>query len=240
MESIKIEYKWKIRTSLFVGSASESSRSDLDGVTYFNNEGLLSIPGTTIKGKLRAETEKILRTLGEKTCTPPSPENMCPHYFKDENLNTFCPACKIFGSPWRNSPFRFAEATLEDRDIETEKNVQNKINYQISVRPGTTISRKRRVVEEGKLFFLGVSSPGSEFILKGTIEGVFSNGDFSESQLGLILASLKSVKIIGGGKSRGLGWIGLEGLSVWADEKVLTVEEIKKAVGEIKVWQRQS
>jgi CRISPR/Cas system CSM-associated protein Csm3 (group 7 of RAMP superfamily) len=239
MKSIKIEYRWKIITSLFVGSSSESLRSDLDGITYFNSEGLLSIPGTTIKGKLRAKAEKILRTLGEETCTPPSPENTCPHYFGG-NLDKFCPACQIFGSPWLHSSLRFAQATLEDRDIEMERNVQNKINYQISIRPGTTVSRRRGVVEEGKLFFFGVSSPGSEFVLKGAIEGFFPNGDFSEPQLGLLLASLKSVKMIGGGKSRGLGWIGLEGLSVWVDAKVLTEEEIKKTIGEIKVWQRQS
>jgi len=54
------------------------------------------IPGSSLKGKTRAEAEKIARQDGMDVCSPPNVNNMCGTIKR--RMEDFCVCCRIFGT----------------------------------------------------------------------------------------------------------------------------------------------
>jgi len=142
---------------------------------------------------------------------------MCPHYFiKQNKKELYCPICEIFGSPWKESSLFFSDLLWEANDWK---------GINTGIRPGIAISRRRGVATEQKLFFVETSSPGALPEFRGNITVKLRD----EKQIALLILGLNSIRGLGGGKSRGMGWCRID-----IDSDTMSKEEIIKAMKEWK------
>lgn len=105
-----------------------------------------------------------------------------------------CPVCTIFG----NAGYQPARIFVEDFKLKDE-------NYSTSIRPRVSIDRYLRTAVDGGL-------SGTEVVENGVFEGtikVFLCGEYLKYERELVLA-MKMIDSIGGGKSRGFGFVDVE------------------------------
>ena len=193
-----------IDSALCVG-AGGSSGSLADKPIVRNSEGNLVIPGSQIKGRLRHECEKIARGLHWAVCYSPNPQTMCPQragltenfarpeYHVSGYEGKHCLICKIFGNPVLPSRILFDDLICTE-DPENLAEV---------LRPGVTINRCRRTAEEQKLYFLETSPANAQLKFTGHIH-LPSQPNYAGA---LIIAGMRHIHALGGGKSAGLGWL---------------------------------
>ncbi|MCC5634618.1 RAMP superfamily CRISPR-associated protein [Nostoc sp. CHAB 5844] len=198
-----------IDTALCIGAGgSDGTLSDKTIVR--NAKGQLIIPASQLKGRLRHECEKIMRGLEWQIFYAPTAEELCPteaqvdsKYHSDYQLENYkgyhCPISKIFGNPIIPS-----RIVVDDLICDWEKDA-----LQETFRPGVTINRRRRTAENQKLYFLETSPPNSQLEFKGAIHLLSGCPSYAKT---LILAGLRHIYALGGGKSAGLGWLRWEGL----------------------------
>ncbi|MGQ9626635.1 MAG: RAMP superfamily CRISPR-associated protein [Anaerolineae bacterium] len=192
---VEIEVRARFANPFNVGSGAEAG-SFAERPTLRDKDGWPFIPASSLKGRLRHECERLAKhLLGERwkeyNCHPPRAESMC------QEEDKLCPACRIFGSPWRRGLLHFSDLSL----AETEKEKIGGKAPSPTIRYGVSLSRHRRVAEEDRLFTTEVFLPGWELELVGRIEG-----DLEEKELALVLAGLRAIAGLGGGKTGGLGW----------------------------------
>ncbi len=201
--NVEIQVNIKPKDSLFIGGGSGASGTGVDSATVRRPDGCLIIPGSSFKGKLRSECERIARALGEDICLSPKPENMCPHYFlNDEKGMCYCIICKIFGSPWLKSPLSFTDLIWQRPYFHFKPEEWKRIR-KTEVRPGVSISRYTRVKIEKALFFKEVMNTGMDISFEGKITGNLE----TTKELALLISGIRALLSIGGMKSRGLGRI---------------------------------
>jgi len=145
------------------------------------------LPATTLKGFLREKAEILLRTWGHSVCLGPEPDQIC----RGSNP---CMVCRVFGNPWQPSPLHFGDARLVSEE-ET-----------LAVRVGVAISRYRRAAFPQRLFFLETTPP-LPTQWHARCYGYFPNHDAAREAARLIALAARLGVAIGGGKTRGLGWI---------------------------------
>jgi len=205
-----------IDTALCVG-AGGSSGSQADKPILKTADGRLVIPASQIKGRLRHECEKLTRALGWPTCESPAAQTMCPQRTgfdaKDQEDNDYeerfhldhdyrvpgdhryhCLICQIFGNPALPARVQLGDLIC----TEPPENIPDVL------RPGVTINRRRRTAEEKKLYFLETSPANAQLTFTGSIMLEPNLPDFAK---GLLIAGLKHIHALGGGKSTGLGWL---------------------------------
>lgn len=215
-----------IDTALCVG-AGGSSGSLADKPILKNAQGRLVIPASQVKGRLRHECEKLARALQWPVCESPVAQKMCPqrvgqsaetfdissyklrqgagHTHSDNQ--THCIICQLFGNPSLPARLQFSDLVCE----EPAENIPEVL------RPGVSINRKRRTAEEQKLYFLETSPANAQLRFTGSIQlqpawpllaeeemAGEATGDFAKA---LVLAGLRHIYALGGGKSTGLGWL---------------------------------
>ncbi len=83
------------------------------------------------------------------------------------------------------------------------------------------ISRRRGVVDEKKLFFTETSSSNANPVFKGKITGNIND----DKELALLYLGINKLRLIGSGKTRGLGWC-----KVCIEPMELTEDQIKEAI----------
>jgi CRISPR-associated Csx10 family RAMP protein len=155
--------------------------------------GVPMVPGSTFKGRLRHEVERLVRVLfpNEKSpCASPVADRMCQG--EDEP----CLVCRLFGSPWHPGKLAFSDFVVIEPELDDPP--LGELRY------GVGLSRQRRVAEDQLLYTTEVFLPGTPITLRGTI-----SGDFDEKDLALLKAGLENLFSVGGGKTKGLGWFDL-------------------------------
>jgi len=183
------------------------------------------IPGSTLKGKVRHECERIIRALiipwpEDWKCEAPDPKEMC------KGLN-ICPICRIFGSPWHPSCIIFDNLTLEIIEKASPRNWKQLHSLRATdLRAGVGINRERGVAEDDLLYSTETFSPHPVLVYQGHIIGSLKE----RKEVALLLAGLRSVPAIGSSRSRGLGWWHLE-ISVKLDDQSIPVDELIQEVG---------
>lgn len=184
-------------------------------------EGIPYLPGSTLKGIMRHEAEKIVRSLwkDEAVCRSPNPATMCPQNRPIEQR--FCPICRVFGSPWLPSSLIFS-------DLKPGERLDRQVMKDTKLRFGVGISRYRRVAAEDLLYTLEVAPAAQGVPFRGTIEGNIPDNEWKRL-LALVLASLQTINAIGGAKSRGLGWVTFKTVKV---EPTLSDKDIKEVLKE--------
>lgn len=216
-----------VNTALCVG-AGGSSGSLADKPILKNAEGRLVIPASQLKGRLRHECEKLVRALGWPVCESPVAQKMCPQRagLSEAEENEFhrssyqlrpgpgqshgdyqhhCLICQLFGNPSLPARLQFSDLVC----TEPEESIPEVL------RPGVSINRRRRTAEEQKLYFVETSPANAGLRFEGALQlqppWVSTNETPNETPVpfekALILAGLKHICALGGGKSAGLGWL---------------------------------
>jgi len=198
---VEISVSIKLKDSIFIGGGSGTSGMGVDSATISRSDGCLIIPGSSFKGKLRSECERIARAFEEEVCLPPIPDNMCPHYFlKSKKETYYCVICKIFGSPWLRGSLNFSDLIWKVPYNHFSPEEWKKVR-KTDIRPGVSISRYTKVKMERELFFKEVMYTGMDASFNGKITGNLG----TNKELALLIAGLRTLLSIGGMKSRGLG-----------------------------------
>ena len=188
-------------------------------------EGAPFIPASSVRGRVRAHLERLLRALGQPVCRPPRPEGMCPHAgVVADPAGPLCLACRIFGNAWHPSATSFEDLHLVRPGPEP---------VPLSYRTGTGISRWLGTVQTGRLFTVETTTGGG-LRFQGGVEGLLSR-----EEVGWLLAAVGTVRHLGGGKARGLGEVRLRvaHLFRWDPQVGAWVEEdpenlVKEVVGD--------
>jgi CRISPR-associated protein Csm3 len=199
-------------------------------------EGLPYIPGSSLKGAWRSYTEAILRTLqgagGKRlACNPitreaDSAERCLPQsrvkalkerYRQDQDRldavlrEESCLACRVFGNG-------HLAAKLLIKDLM----IQPATFYRTEVRDGVAIDRDSARAADGFKYQFETVPAGAAFDLEVVVENA------SDAELGAALLGLRALErgdiLLGGAKSRGLGWCRLE--SHWDKSDYVTAENL--------------
>lgn len=158
-----------------------------------SQEGQPYIPASTLKGAMRIDFERLVRTRGIDICHAPDPERMC----------SVCPACRLFGNPRRPGKLRFFDARLRNRPPLVQQSYQE--------RTGVALSRVLRRAAPKKLFNFETTATGMELVFESRIECLEELTD-EEKQLFEDCLRWWSEEglCLGSNRSRGLGWLHLQ------------------------------
>lgn len=214
---VSIRASARFETPLHIGSGVTGESAALKPLLK-DDLGRPYLPGSSLKGVLRHEAERLVRALaGENAvCRAPRAETMCPQW---PRFGEFCPVCRTFGSPALFSTFHFGDLRADVADAEAITST--------ALRCGVGVSRYRSAAAENLLYTTEVVSAAPMVPFSGDIEG-----DVPESEgngpLALLLAAIGALRMVGGGRSRGLGWLKLE-----VTAPPLTPVQIKE---ELKRW----
>jgi len=170
------------------------------------------LTATAVKGLLRAGAGAVLRAWGMQICTPPNPAEMCPP-------TKLCLLCRIFGHPRAPSPLRFFDARPQGTEAAT---------LPIALRTHVALSRRRRAALEGRLFT--VEAMGFEGVRwEARIVGRFPDAAAAKEAAAVIALGARAVHAIGGQRTRGLGWIAEESitLSITLDRQGIALADLQ-------------
>lgn len=197
---VQLGVEWLSESALSIGSTAAVQELGVDRATARDGYGRVVIPASSVKGRLRHECERIERTLGGFVCRPPRAEHMCPLAHPADG---FCVVCDIFGAPWRAAPLRLTDGRLLDEVGPAKATTgRERPRLDAQVRPGVSLSRARRAALAERLFFVETSTPNAGFRFRIDFDADLP----SARHRALLLAGLRSLSLLGGGKSRGLGW----------------------------------
>ena len=216
---VKIDLKVTFDTHFSIGTGAMAD-SVADKPLIKDARGHPVIPGSSLKGQVRHECERIIWSLipdfdSRWSCHPPSPQDMC-------KAEPVCPICRIFGSPWYPAPVTFDNLVLTTvsekppRDWKRLRSVQ-----ETDLRSGVGINRSRNVVAEELLYSTETYAPPPALVYQGRIWGRLEE----RHEGALLLAGLRSVSALGGARSRGLGWWRLE-IVVKLDDRPIPIDEL--------------
>lgn len=222
----------QMHTALSVGSRSSLEPNGTDLPVIKDPRGMPFIPGSSIKGVIRSQLERVLRSMDSTVtqldaCDPLS--NPCVSNIDKENFvkdirdipdenrekelskkiwDSSCTVCRLFGSPWLASRFAFKDAGLA--------NAPEMLQI-TEIRDGVGIDRDRGAAKEGLKYDFEVVSPDAQFDITIIAENV------EQWEIGLLLAILRpwqeGYMPIGGKSTRGPGWGKLRDLSIKRVEK---------------------
>jgi CRISPR/Cas system CSM-associated protein Csm3 (group 7 of RAMP superfamily) len=178
----------------------------IDQALQVDPKGYPMIPASSVRGRVRAHLERLLKAMKEPVCTPPRPDRTCPH---DPAIRTqldkldepYCRACRIFGSVWRDAAIVFNNFYLIRDGLEKEETIAD--------RTSVGISRRLASAQAERLFVRQTTAPGQLLRFTGKVEGWLPR-----EELGWLLAAIRCVSHLGGGKARGLGRISLNIVSL--------------------------
>ncbi len=199
----------------------DPTRPDMEFVrTWYNGRETIYLPGSSLKGLVRAHAEKIARTVTQAereaemttrlTCNPlkadyKAVDGSCGEKFHgqrekptaEEAYRCSCFVCQIFGNTELAGRLRFADA-YPPAAVWDEAN-------QTEVRHGVAIDRVYGSVAVGPFQF--ETATGGKFTTTLTMR------NFTVAQLGLLALTLRDLRLarlnLGFAKSRGLGRVAL-------------------------------
>jgi len=190
-----------------------------DGVPY--------IPGSSLKGKLRSELEKLAKAMGLEVCTPPNVNTMCGA--TKRSPEDLCISCRVFGTAGRSLS---VASKVKLRDAYPLEPVETMLERQ-----GTAIDRSTGAVSRTALYKTEAVPAGIRFGFELVAENL------EEDELRYLKAALKSLEdsALGGSSSRGFGKIrfDFESLKERGPGYYLGEEPGKVLVGdELKQWMK--
>lgn len=209
---IKIEALLTFESGWRVGSGREGMAGSDLGLLR-NSQGLPTLPGTSLKGRLRSTCESLAHALDQTACCLDSLASGVDcisdvkNYFPAVNAQyqsrkTFdgrmqwleqhtCDVCKLFGSPLHASRIRVSEGVLKENSVNS-----------VQVRDSVVLDRDSHTAVDGLKYDYEVSQAGTEFEIEIELQ------DASDQELALIGAALMDWSdgvSVGGFTSRGLG-----------------------------------
>lgn len=211
-------------TPLHIGSGRpEVELGEVDLPVLTDPDGRPYVPGSSLKGRVRTEAERIARQKGMNVCKPPDVKNMCGSLKR--NPDDFCICCRIFGTAGDIS----VASKVKFRDAYPMSKVETLLE-----RAGIAIDRDKGSVARGALYTIQAVPAGVHFSLEIVCENM------SEDELRLLKAALKSVEdsALGGSSTRGFGKVKIKIDAVSErtagfylgeeEEKVLSGDELQR------------
>ncbi|MCA9983186.1 MAG: CRISPR-associated RAMP protein [Anaerolineales bacterium] len=195
-------------------------------------DGRPYIPGSSLKGAWRSYTEAILRTVqgdgnkwlaclpivrqefDEERCLPQRRINELKEQYRQDQAGLdavlraqSCWTCRVFGNGQLAS-----KLLIKDLMIETQS------FYRSEIRDGVAIDRDSGRAADGFKYQFEAVPAGAAFGLEVVIENA------SAAELGLAMLGLRALErgdiLLGGAKSRGLGWCKLN--SLWEESEFVS------------------
>lgn len=212
-----LRFRLTPRTPLLVKSGSEGAAGldptavDMQFVRTRSRreaEGQVYLPGASLRGVLRSYAEKLLRSVDEDAACDPNRQECIRLAEKSsgkkssdwdgpEAYRFACQACKVFGNTALASRLRISDLSLVEQPV-------------LETRFGVAIDRVTGAVAHGPFEL--------ETVTGGAFEGQLQLRNFTLGHLSLISAALldlaDGVVAMGYGKSRGLGRVRLQFLSL--------------------------
>lgn len=209
----------KLETPLRLSSGRASDATDAPLMR--NRAGTPYIPGSSLRGAIRSEMERLLAAAGTsaglRSCTlftRDDSDEACisVNRRKQETVNNnsdeetarqfvgqhLCDVCKLFGSTVYAS-----RLVIEDVYPREQGNLQDKS----MIRDGVGIDRDTGTARENVKFDYEVLETGPVFMLRMQVENVT---DTDRQLLNLVLGLLKQGMYVGGKRAAGLGKIRLD------------------------------
>lgn len=233
-ELFRLSLTIRMQTPLSSGAAGTAGPVLADKVVVRNGLGEYILPGSQVRGVLRHACERLLRAMEEPICKGPRPEAMCPQ-FEEPAIRQIsdpldpgrqvrrCVLCAVFGSPYFPSPLQFHDLVCSnpfrlDGDQSYTDPREARLGTE-TVRPMVSLNRRRGVAEGQRLFFIETTpaQPQLTFSNPEAVVGVLE----SEAQAKLLLAGLRTIVALGGGRSRGFGWVSIQP-AAWLDDRGVT------------------
>jgi CRISPR-associated RAMP protein (TIGR02581 family) len=180
----------------------DPAKPDMEFVeTYYGKGKTIYLPGSSLKGALRAHCERIVRTVGSASkngggvwaCDPLSSKSDCRRRNDkaDETYSQSCTICRLFGSTEMSSHFRIKDA-YPDEPITIE---------QTEERNGVAIDRVFGSVAVGPFNY--------QVVTRGEFKTAVHLKNFTTAQLGLLALAIRDFDNqrvgLGFAKSRGMG-----------------------------------
>jgi CRISPR-associated RAMP protein (TIGR02581 family) len=215
---LTIEGQLVTQTGFRIGTGRSTEPVGTDLPLIKDALGRPFIPGSSLKGVLRSEVERVVRAVVpglHGACLPTgtddewciSPQRMTALRDKYQNNDAglaqavereSCLICQTFGSPWLAS-----HVQVRDLPVQTETWYN-----QFQVRDGVAIDRDKGTAADKKLYNYETVPAGTHFSCRLILE----NGQ--PWQRGLLWLALRPFiqgeAALGGFTSRGLGWVKLE------------------------------
>jgi CRISPR-associated RAMP protein (TIGR02581 family) len=206
-------------TGLRIGAGGQSADPTASDLPVMKTpDGQPFIPGSSLRGVLRSHVERIVRAFealgpGRGACSPTNTAEWCiksddikrireqlrnePEKLAQEIFQKSCRVCRVFGSPWLASRVRIADLPCIN-------------GAQAETRDAVAIDREKETVAN-KYDFEAVPV-GSKFALNIIAENL------NELERGLLWLGIEELQrgqmLLGGFKSRGLGWVKLVNLRI--------------------------
>ena len=224
----RIQATLEMQTALSVGGRSSPEPTGTDLPVMKGPDGVPFIPGSSIKGAVRALAERILRTWNKRpalwACDPfadpcvsadrkeqvlreaeAQAENpaKAEQIFSQKVWEVSCTACRLFGSPWFAGRVAFKDVFLLNGD---------ELPSVTQIRDGVGIDRDLGAARTGVKYDFEVVVPGARFGLEILAENL------EDWELGFLLTVLRFWEegglALGGKVTRGPGWGKLMGLQL--------------------------
>lgn len=205
----KLTFNLKVDSPLCIKSGEESIDPTLPDMQCIrsnkNGESVVFIPGSSIKGVIRTQCEKIFNILAEKqiVCDIFNKKSECNSINEDwkgeKTYNALCPACKMFGSMSLGGRIKFKDAYPINNE------------FKIGYRNGVGINRITGAAQQGALYDFEVVEDG---IFQVTITG----DNYELYQLKILLWALDDINegyvTFGSSSTRGNGKMLVEDLKL--------------------------
>jgi CRISPR-associated protein Csm3 len=186
-----LEYSITTQSDLHIGGHTTIQPAEVDNPVIKNSEGYPIIPGSSLKGVLRTEAEKLLKGLDITICD----------IFDNKSRGgcNVCPVCLLFGGKELASSIRIKDATAK--------------NKKTFIRDSVAIDRKARKAKNGSKYDIEVVPKRTDFTGMITIENTgISAADCAK--LGALLSIVDFFNAcngsIGHAASRGYGQVTIE------------------------------
>jgi len=198
---IVLDYEVVVESDLHIGSGEMTGPGDVDLPVLKNPEGFPIIPGSSIKGVLRSEMQKLLNTLyeGQKIKV-----NKANNEKLDEIPKADVHVAELFGGKVViNGALMDVAGSIRIRDASAN-------HKKTRVRDGVRIDLATRKASRGGKYTIEVVPKGTKFAGEIYIENP-KLGESNYGKLGALLATVEffnaTTRTLGGATSRGYGQV---------------------------------
>ncbi|MHC1733396.1 MAG: RAMP superfamily CRISPR-associated protein [Bacteroidales bacterium] len=204
---IEIFYTIKPISPLRIGTGIGKA-GYLDNTVVRDSYGQPFIPGSTIKGKVRATAFRLAKTLEIKTPHSASETSGCLADGRPP-----CDICRIFGAPQIPGDLYFNNAVLQTdiqkviSQLDKDRRKENRSSlaaegYGQNIRTNNAIDRKTQTTLVDHLF--SFEAVGDPLVFSGQIEGG-RKASITKYDAAVLVAILQFTTHLGGTRGRGLG-----------------------------------
>ncbi len=237
-EHIQIDYELTFTSAFHFGTGMRGGL--VHRLVARDADGLLYVPGSTLKGALRERCEQLAE-LFDLQITSPHIED-----FREANLHNPDIVTRIFGSRFTPGQLYFDDAPMSKSTQELFDTDQDHLKakfkaWQVERRTQVSLSRATRTAQSGMLFTSEYGVPN--LIFEGSIVGLLAGfplasdkGNKGTYSLLLLLAGLKSLDRLGASKSSGAGQVVCQLTDCKVDGQVTAPNNLIKRLEEIEYY----